>query len=567
MRLHGLALVAVLLIARSAYASIQLQLVWSPIPNLVGIEHAGDGSNRLFLLDQAGRIRIYDGTTLITTPFLDISGLVPPPATRGTEEGLLGLAFHPNYSSNGFFYVNYTNTSGNIVVARYQASPPSGNVANPGSGTVLLTIPHPTFANHNGGQIRFGPDGYLYIATGDGGSGGDPSDNGQNLNTLLGKILRIDVNGASPYAIPPTNPFVNTAGADEIWSYGLRNPWRFTFDRQTGDMFIADVGQGDWEEIDFEPAATGGRNYGWRRMEGTHCFIPSTNCNTGSLVLPIAEYPHNVEGAFLGCSVTGGFRYRGSTLTAHVGTYFFADYCTGRIWGATPNGDGSWSSVELLDTNRNISTFGEDSAGNLYVGHHGGELYRIVSAGALPRLTISKAGAGKGLVTSSPAGIHCGTICGVEVSGGTVTLSVAPESGWVFAGWSGDTDCVDGSVTLTSSRTCVAHFSASGSFTDETLIPGVTPVKAIHVTELRARIDSQRIRFNLGGFNWSNSPLASGSPVLGLDLQELRTALEQAYKAAGRSPPSPYTDPNLTAGTLIRAVHITELRTFVRQLE
>jgi hypothetical protein len=555
--------VVAVLIARHASASIQLQFVnASDLGFLVGIEHAGD--SRLFLVRQTGQIVIFNGTSIVSPEFLDISGLLPSP--RGNEEGLLGLAFHPNYASNGFFYVNYTNTSGDIVVARYQASPPSGNRANVNSGTILLTIPHPGQSNHNGGQIRFGPDGFLYIATGDGGGGGDPGNNGQNINSLLGKILRIDVNGGPPYGIPPTNPFVNATGADEIWSYGLRNPWRFTFDRQTGDMFIADVGQGDWEEIDVEPAGTGGRNYGWRLMEGTHCYPPGSSCNPASLVLPIAEYPHNVQGTFIGCSVTGGFRYRGSNLAAHVGTYFFGDYCTGRIWGATPNGDGSWTSVQLLDSTLTISTFGEDSAGNLYVAHHGGALHRIVSANALPRLTLSKAGTGTGLVTSSSGAIYCGTICGVEASGTTFTLSVAADPGSVFFGWSGDPDCTDGSIALTANRTCVAHFSGSGTFTDETLAAGVTPVKAIHITELRLRIDAQRARFNLGAFTWTNAPLAAGTQVLALHLLELRTALEQAYKAAGRTAPS-YTDPNLAAGTTIRAVHITELRTAVRFLE
>ena len=558
MRLRSLALVAAVLIARNADASIQLTPVATGIPNLVGIEHAGD--SRLFLIDQDGRILVYTGgTNPLPTPFLDIRDRV----LFGGEQGLLGLAFHPNYATNGFFYVNYTDNDGDIVVARFVASPPGGNVADPNSETMVLGVSHPGESNHNGGQIRFGPDGYLYIATGDGGGGGDPNDNGQNLNSLLGKILRIDVNSGAPYGIPATNPFLKTAGArQEIWSYGLRNPWRFTFDRTTGDMFIADVGQGLWEEIDFEPAAAGGRNYGWRRMEGTHCYPPGSSCNPASLVLPIAEYPHS-----LGCSVTGGFRHRGATPSEHVGTYFFGDYCTGRIWGATPNGDGSWTAVQLLDTALNISTFGEDSAGNVYVGHHAGELYRIASASALPRLSISKAGTGTGLVTSSSAAIYCGTICGLEANGTKLTLSVAADSGSVFFGWSGDPDCTDGSIALTANLTCVAHLSGSGTFTDETLAVGVTPVKAIHITELRLRIDAQRARFGLGAFTWTNAPLAAGTPVLALHIVEMRMALEQAYKAAGRTPLPSYMDPNLASGTTIRAVHITELRTAVRFLE
>src|SRR5690349_11300457 len=252
--------------------------------NPVSITHAGD--NRLFITEQAGRIMIYDGTRLLPEPFLDIRNLV----SSGNERGLLSLAFHPRYAQNGFFYVNYTNVSGNTVVARYSVSPADPNRANPSSAVLILGVNQP-FANHNGGQMQFGPDGYLYIGLGDGGGGGDPGNRAQNLNDLLGKILRIDVDSGSPYAIPASNPFVGSTNVrGEIWSYGLRNPWRFSFDRETGDLWIADVGQGTWEEIDFQPATSiGGENYGWRRMEGSHCFNPSTNCNNGivSLTLPV----------------------------------------------------------------------------------------------------------------------------------------------------------------------------------------------------------------------------------------------------------------------------------------
>ena len=562
MRLRSLLFAAVFVVSSDAAASIQVSLVSSGIPNLVGIEHAGDGSDRLFLVDQDGRILVYTGgSSPLQAPFLDITSIV----LFNGEQGLLGLAFHPDYENNGFFYVNYTNNSGNIVVARYQASPPSGNVANPNSGTVLLTIAHPTHSNHNGGQIRFGPDGYLYVATGDGGSGGDPANNGQNLNSLLGKILRIDVDGGAPYAIPPTNPFVGTTGArGEIWSYGLRNPWRFTFDRQTGDMFIADVGQGLWEEIDFEPAGSGGRNYGWRRMEGTHCFNPSSNCQTGSLVLPIVEYPHS-----LGCSVTGGFRYRGGDVSAYIGTYFFADYCSGRIWGASPNGDGSWTAVQLLDTNLLISTFGEDAAGNLYVGHlaASGALYRITAATAVPRLTIAKTGTGSGVIETKGSAIYCGTICGLEANGGAFTFVVTTQAGSVFDGWSGDADCFDGAVTLSANRTCVAQFTLPGAFTDEPLTPGTTPIRAVHIAELRTRIDALRRRFELQPFGWTDPSLVAGTTaVRAVHILELRAALHEAYDAATVMRPG-YADADLGPGTLVRAIHILELRAAVRALE
>jgi glucose/arabinose dehydrogenase len=255
--------------AAEAQESIALEPVMTGLTRPVGITSAGDGSGRLFIVLQGGQILVYDGVQLLPTPFLDISSLV----SCCGEQGLLGLAFHPRYAKNRFFYLNYTNTAGDTVVARYRASA-APNVAKPKSARILLTIPQP-FSNHNGGQLQFGPDGYLYIGTGDGGSGGDPQNNGQNLGTLLGKILRIDVNGVNrrgSYAIPTDNPFVHTPGArGEIWAFGLRNPWRFSFDRLTGAMFIGDVGQGNWEEIDIQSRRNkGGKNYGWRLMEGKH---------------------------------------------------------------------------------------------------------------------------------------------------------------------------------------------------------------------------------------------------------------------------------------------------------
>jgi glucose/arabinose dehydrogenase len=284
-----------------AAPQIDLQPVAVGLANPVAITNAGDGSGRLFITLQAGRIVIYDGTRVLPTPFLDITPLV----SSGGERGLLSVAFHPNYRTNGVFFVDYTNTDGNTVIARYSVSQ-DANIADPNSAAILLTITQP-FANHNGGQLQFGPDGYLYIGMGDGGSGGDPSNNAQNLGTLLGKILRIDVDGASPYAIPADNPFVGVPSTlPEIWAYGLRNPWRFSFDRLTGDLFIADVGQDSWEEVDFQPAGSqGGENYGWRLMEGNHCYNPPTNCDPGGLTPPILEYEHGTNDAN-GCSISGG---------------------------------------------------------------------------------------------------------------------------------------------------------------------------------------------------------------------------------------------------------------------
>lgn len=366
-------LLALLLAAVVAQAepSVVLEPVASGLDQLVSITHAGD--DRIFITLQGGLVMVYDGTTVLPEPFLDVRGLI----SSGGERGLLSIAFHPRYAQNGLFYVNYTNLGGNTVVARYSVSPENPNRANLTSAVPILTVQQP-FANHNGGQLQFGPDGYLYIGMGDGGSGGDPGNRAQNLGDLLGKLLRLDVDSGSPYAIPSSNPFLGSAGArPEIWALGLRNPWRFSFDRASGDLWIADVGQGTWEEIDFQPATSiGGENYGWRRMEGSHCFNPPSNCNPGTLVLPVIEYDHN-----LGCSVTGGSVYRGTRSPRLIGTYIYGDFCSGTIWGATRQGNGSVTSRTLYDASFNISTFGEDAAGEIYVGDYSsGTLYRIVDS-------------------------------------------------------------------------------------------------------------------------------------------------------------------------------------------
>jgi glucose/arabinose dehydrogenase len=331
--------------------------------------NAGDGSGRLFVAEQGGTVRIIRNGALEAVPFLDISGIV----TAGGEQGLLGLAFPPGFSAKRYFYVHYTNrlNVGDTVIARYRLSA-DPNLADPASGQQILTATQP-FGNHNGGQLSFGPDGFLYIGLGDGGSGGDPLGNGQSLTTLLGKILRIDSeSGAIPYLIPSGNPFLG-GRVSEIWAYGLRNPWRFSFDRKTGDLYIGDVGQGQFEEVDFQPASSsGGENYGWNIMEGAHCFNAPTCTQTG-LVLPVQEYPH-ADGD---CSVTGGYVYRGALFPELRGVYLYGDFCTGRIWGLRRFG-GSWVNRLLLDTALNISTFGEDEAGELYLADYAsGTIYTI----------------------------------------------------------------------------------------------------------------------------------------------------------------------------------------------
>ncbi|MEE8278540.1 MAG: PQQ-dependent sugar dehydrogenase, partial [Thermoanaerobaculia bacterium] len=356
----GFGVVLLLVVAgATAHAAepIELTLVAEGLTQPLALVHAGDGSRRLFIVEQGGRILIHDGTGLLPDPFLDISSRV----NCCGERGLLGLAFHPDYASNGFFFVNYTESSGDTVISRFSVSG-DPNRADGSSETEVLSFAQP-FANHNGGQLAFGPDGHLYIASGDGGSGGDPRNNGQQLDTLLGKILRIDVDEL-PFGIPPDNPFVdNPSARAEIWAFGLRNPWRFSFDRSTGDLFIADVGQDRREEVDFQPAGSpGGENYGWRRMEGSLCFNPSGGCNDGSLVLPILEYDHD-----LGCSVTGGYVYRGTEAPGLEGNYLFGDFCSGLIWGATPGLGGAWAVAELAGSDLAISSFGEDGPGELYV--------------------------------------------------------------------------------------------------------------------------------------------------------------------------------------------------------
>ncbi|PYQ65282.1 MAG: hypothetical protein DMF53_05815 [Acidobacteria bacterium] len=342
--------------------------VTNGLPDAIGVVNAGDGSGRLFIVQQTGQIRIWTGSQVLATPFLSTAG-ISTSCTSGNcgERGLLGIAFHPSYKTNGFFYVYYTRQSdGAIEIARYHVSA-NPNVADAASALVLITIPHPSFANHNGGQLAFGPDGYLYAGTGDGGSGGDPNGNGQNINALLGKLLRIDVDHGSPYAIPPTNPFATAppgAGAHEIWAYGLRNPWRFSFDRANGDLYIGDVGQNLYEEVDYQAAGAAdaaGRNYGWNCREGFHPFSTSTSCNSITAVDPVLEYPHNPE-----CSITGGFVFRNLPAHSLTGHYFYGDYCSGRIWAASHSG-ATWTSTQQFDTAFNITSFGQGETGRIYL--------------------------------------------------------------------------------------------------------------------------------------------------------------------------------------------------------
>jgi len=337
----------------------------------LAITNAGDGSGRLFVAEQGGRVYAFERGALVPTPFLDISGGV----SVGGEQGLLGLAFHPDFPTDNRVFVDYTDVAGNTVVASFAVDPAVPGMVQPGSEEKILGADQP-YANHNGGAIAFGPDGYLYIALGDGGSGGDPQGNGQRLSTLLGKILRIDVDARSEgqsYAIPDTNPFAGTSGTrGEIWLLGLRNPFRFSFDRATGDLWIGDVGQNAWEEIDVARAGVGGLNFGWRTMEGTHCFSPGTGCATDGLTLPVLEYPHD-----LGCAVIGGNVYRGDAYPILRGGYLFSDECTGTAWALDAGAAGMQTPIQVGKAPDGIAGYGEDEAGELYAASLGGTIYRI----------------------------------------------------------------------------------------------------------------------------------------------------------------------------------------------
>lgn len=358
----------------AALTSGQLQVirVTGGFDSPLGVAHAGDGSGRLFIVERGGLVRVVKGRTLQSGSFLDLRG----PVSAGGERGLLNIAFHPNFETNRLVYVYYTRSGGDIVISRLTANS-AGTKVDPATERTLLTIEHSQYSNHNGGSMAFGPDGYLYLGTGDGGGAGDPLENGQDItNELLGKILRIDVDGtgAGPfgrYAIPEDNPFVGKTGDDEIWAYGLRNPWRFSFDRESGDLYIADVGQSRREEVNLEDAADpGGNNFGWDVMEGSLCFEPPSGCSLAGDTLPVAEYSHT-----LGCSITGGYVYRG-THRDLKGLYVYGDFCSGRIW--TMNANGSGETVRR-DTSLNISSFGESESGELYVTDLNGVLYRVIA--------------------------------------------------------------------------------------------------------------------------------------------------------------------------------------------
>ncbi len=362
---------------------LRLERVVEGLSDPIGITHAGDGSGRLFVVEQIGVIRVVEADgTLRSDPFIDLTDRVAIGEPGSSEMGLLGLAFHPDFEVNRRLFVHYSRLADGATVLSELTAASDGETADRASERVMLVVEQP-FPNHNGGQVSFGPDGYLYLGLGDGGSGGDPLGNGQNRGTLLGKILRFDVDASraagKQYAIPADNPFATDGsapgeGLPEIWAYGLRNPWRFSFDRESGDLYIGDVGQGDWEEIDRQPGdSTGGDNYGWNVMEGRHCF--QAGCDQAGLVKPIAEYDHS-----LGCAVIGGYVYRGARQPDLLGVYIFGDFCDGRIFTLHVD-EGTITPKEVLRRPIEISSFGEDEAGEIYLVDLDGGLYRVVVDG------------------------------------------------------------------------------------------------------------------------------------------------------------------------------------------
>ena len=416
------------------------EVIASGFTHPVQVTHAGD--DRLFVVEQPGSIKIIENGSVLSTPFLDITALT----NDSGEQGLLGLAFHPDYPAVPYFYVNYTRAdNGDTVIARYTVSDTDPNRADPNSATTILTLDQP-YGNHNGGQVMFNPveaaqgRNYLYIGMGDGGSGGDPEEAGQDPTTLLGAMLRLNVDGGTPYGIPPDNPYDGTNGREEIWAIGLRNPWRFSFDRETGDLYIGDVGQNEWEEISFQDVATpGGVNFGWDCLEATHPYEWTAACDTVDLTDPIAEYGHDV-----GRSVTGGFVYRGSLYPALQGRYFYADYVTGRIWSMVKTATGFTAPELELDTALNISAFGEDSAGELYVVGRGGSIRRLADVnGTNPAPNLSDSRKQAATLSADPGARVRYDVALVNTGGavdGTVTLTDTLPGGLTY---------VPGSLTAT----------------------------------------------------------------------------------------------------------------------
>ena len=433
-----------LILPMTAFAQLDIQFTQvSDTRGIVDITNAGDGSDRLFLVEQRGRVFILKNGQTLETPFISLQGQL----SSGDEQGLLSLAFAPDYETSGYFYVWYTATSGGSVLSRFRVSD-DPDIADRDSEQLILTVAQP-FENHNGGRLQFGPDGMLYLGLGDGGAANDPDQRAQNGNTLLGKLIRIDVDPVhGTYAIPPDNPFVNNSSIlSEIWALGLRNPWKISFDTMTGDLFIADVGQNQREEVNFQPASSnGGENYGWDIMEGTRC-IPG-NCDLSALTLPVAEYEHSD-----GCSITGGEIYRGTAYPGLYGTYLYGDLCSGRIWGLKHDGS-QWVATELTTFQNSITTFGQAEDGSIYAAYSGSGVY-LISDGD-PVLELFRINAGLNDAWYNPL-----------TAGQGFFINVFPDIGQIFLAWfTYEVERPDPSVTAMLGEPGHRWVTGQGTFAD-----------------------------------------------------------------------------------------------------
>jgi len=443
-RIAAAAWLALVLLPGWCDAQIDLRLTnVSGQRGIVDIANAGDGSNRLFLVEQRGRILIFENGAVRETPFMSLSGKL----AGGEEQGVLSLAFAPDFSESGYFYIWYTPTSGSTVLSRFRVTD-DPNVADVDSEQLVLSVSQP-FENHNGGRLQFGPDGMLYLGLGDGGAANDPDQRAQDGSTLLGKLIRIDVNPAhGTYAVPPDNPFVgNNSVRDEIWALGLRNPWRISFDSMTGDLFIADVGQSQREEVNFQAAgSSGGENYGWDVMEGTRC-VPAS-CNPANFVLPVAEYDHDQ-----GCSITGGEMYRGSAYPALYGTYLFGDLCSGNIWGLKRDGN-QWVTTLLTTFGFYLTTFGRGEDGSIYAAYQGSGIF-LVSDGD-PGQELFRINAGINDAWYNP-----------QTNGQGFFITVFPDIGQIFLAWfTYDLERPGDSVTAQLGDPGARWITAQGAYAD-----------------------------------------------------------------------------------------------------
>lgn len=486
--------------AQPARGDVTLMPVASGLSNPVDIANAGDNSGRLFVVEQAGNIRIIQNGSLLPTAFLNIQSVV----NFGGERGLLGLAFHPQYASNGRFFVYYTSkpfsgiADGDIVIARYQRSAANPNLADTASGQILLTIPHPVNANHNGGALRFGPDGYLYAGVGDGGAGDDPPNNAQNRNVLLGKILRLDVNGAS-YAIPPTNPFIGIANVrPEIWAYGVRNPFRFSFDRLTGDFYIGDVGQNAHEEVNRQVAGSaGGINYGWRIFEGLSCYLPPPslpNCTPApaDYVPPIFDYPRTV-----GATVTGGYVYRGSSTPDLAGKYVFGDFSAAKLFFSPGDLGASFTQLTSAGLAQQVSTFGEGENGELYLANY--------SSGTIFGFSSSTDSTPDAFAFTNARGVAVSTVVvssTVRIIGLSVNAAISVTGGEYSIGCTNTFVSTTGTIA-NNNTVCVRHTSANSANASvtTTLTVGGIAANFTSTTSALLAVQSRKVHGAAGPFD------------------------------------------------------------------